>query len=32
METEELKILHGKTIGQPRELFFKQMIFFRRLI
>jgi len=32
MNTESLKIMHEETIGQSRELFFKQMIFFRKIM
>lgn len=32
METEALKIMHEETLGQPRELFVKQMIFFRKIM
>ena len=32
METEQLKQLHEETTGQDRELFLKQMMFFRKVM
>lgn len=32
METERLKQVHENTNGQPRELFIKQMLYFRKIM
>ena len=32
MDTEGLKLLHDETSGQNRELFIKQMLFFRKIM
>jgi len=32
MEIEQLKQLHENTTGQPRELFIKQMLYFRKIM